>query len=198
MTLVLTAVLVVCTVAIGVLGCVVVRLRRQVDTLASRMSDLATRDPEESGSSPSAAPTRSPGRAGPRRRRGQSPVAAPTAGGVGSSDTTQPTPAAAASQMRGPDDTATQPATRGDEPVAVITGMAAEQADDLDLSVSRVASVTLAGPLVKIAAFSHGLRRALDEESRMRISYAMRKELKRQRKLRRQRARHATSTGWRP
>ncbi len=59
---------------------------------------------------------------------------------------------------------------------------------ELDLSVSRVASVTLAGPLIKVAAFSHGVRRALSEETRMRVAYAFRKELRRQRKLRRKRA----------
>jgi hypothetical protein len=57
-----------------------------------------------------------------------------------------------------------------------------------DLSVSRVASVTLAGPLIKVAAFSHGVRRALAEESRMRVAYAFRKELRRQRKVRRKRS----------
>lgn len=56
-----------------------------------------------------------------------------------------------------------------------------------DLSVARVASVTLAGPLIRVAAFSYGVRRALAEESRMRIAYAFRKELRRQHKLRRRR-----------
>jgi hypothetical protein len=56
-----------------------------------------------------------------------------------------------------------------------------------DLRVSRVASVTLAGPLIKVAAFSHGVRRALAEETRMRVAHAFRKELRRQRKLRRRR-----------
>jgi hypothetical protein len=48
--------------------------------------------------------------------------------------------------------------------------------------------VTFAGPLIKAAALSHGLQHALREESRMRIGYAVRRELKRQRKLRRRRA----------
>jgi hypothetical protein len=59
---------------------------------------------------------------------------------------------------------------------------------DPDPSASRVASVTLAGPLIKVASFSHGVRRALAEESRMRVAYAFRKELRRQRKVRRKRA----------
>jgi hypothetical protein len=69
-----------------------------------------------------------------------------------------------------------------------------------DLSVIRVVSVTLAGPLIKVAAFSHGVRRALAEESRMRVAYAFRKELRRQRKMRRKRAagRPPRSQGRRP
>lgn len=57
-----------------------------------------------------------------------------------------------------------------------------------DLGVARVASVTLSGPLIKVAAFSHGVRRALDEETRMRAAYAFRKELRRQRRVRGKRA----------
>lgn len=57
-----------------------------------------------------------------------------------------------------------------------------------DPGVARVASVTLSAPLIKVAAFSHGVRRALDEESRMRVAYAFRKELRRQRRVRRKRA----------
>src|SRR4051812_34930067 len=53
----------------------------------------------------------------------------------------------------------------------------AEGDDDLDLTTARIASVTLGGPLIKVAAFSHGVRHALDEEQRMRISYVVRKEL---------------------
>jgi alkylation response protein AidB-like acyl-CoA dehydrogenase len=81
--------------------------------------------------------------------------------------------------------------------VPVITGMS--EADDVDLSATRVASVTLSGPLIKAAAFSHGVRHALHEEQRMRISYAMRKELRRQRKMRRRRRAHRSrSEGWVP
>jgi hypothetical protein len=70
-------------------------------------------------------------------------------------------------------------------PVALITAMASESADETPPSVTRVVSVTFAGPLIKVAALSHGLQHALREESRMRIGYAVRRELKRQRKLRR-------------
>jgi hypothetical protein len=72
-----------------------------------------------------------------------------------------------------------------------------------DPTVARVASVTLSGPLIKVAAFSSGVRRALDEETRMRVAYAFRKELRRQRRVRRQRtaARAAgplRDGGWHP
>ncbi|MEJ7630672.1 MAG: hypothetical protein WKF54_13880 [Nocardioidaceae bacterium] len=70
-----------------------------------------------------------------------------------------------------------------------------------DLAATRVASVTLTGPLVKVAAFSHGVRRALAEDSRMRIAYAFRKELRHQRRVRRKRAAaagHPPKEGWRP
>jgi hypothetical protein len=81
--------------------------------------------------------------------------------------------------------------------VPVITGIS--DGDDVDLGATRVASVTLARPLIKATAFSHGVRHALHEEQRMRISYAMRKELRRQRKMRRRRrAQRSRSEGWVP
>ncbi len=67
---------------------------------------------------------------------------------------------------------------------------------DGDVTTARVASVTLAEPLIKAAAFTSGLRRALDEEHRMRFSAAFRRELRRQRKLRRrQRASRLRDSG---
>jgi hypothetical protein len=72
-------------------------------------------------------------------------------------------------------------------PVPLITAMTPEAAAAVEPGVTRVVSVTLAGPLIKVAALSHGVRHALREESRMRIGYAVRRELKRQRKLRRRR-----------
>lgn len=54
----------------------------------------------------------------------------------------------------------------------------------------RVAlSVTLGEPLVKIAAFGYGLRKALSPETRNRIAFEMRREVKRARKERRRAAR---------
>ncbi len=54
-----------------------------------------------------------------------------------------------------------------------------------------VLSVTLGEPLVKVAAFGFGLRRALSAESRNRIAFEMRREVKRARKERRRVARRA-------
>ena len=54
-----------------------------------------------------------------------------------------------------------------------------------------VLSVTLGEPLVKLAAFGYGLRRALSAESRNRITFEMRREVKRARKERRRAARRA-------
>jgi len=82
------------------------------------------------------------------------------------------------------------------EHVAVITRMS--DPVDVDLTTRRVASVTLARPLIKVASLSYGLRRALDDEHRFRVRWTMRQELKRQRKMRRRRNRaQAPSQGWR-
>jgi len=84
----------------------------------------------------------------------------------------------------------------GEGPVPVITRLPDD--DDLDTTARRVASVTLARPLIKIASISYGLRRALDDERRFKVRYAMRQEFRRQRKMRRRRrAGPAPSMGWR-
>jgi hypothetical protein len=75
--------------------------------------------------------------------------------------------------------------------VPVITAL--PQAAELDLSMSRVVSVTLARPLIRVVALSYGLRHALDDERRFRIRYAMHQEFKRQRRMRRRRR-----AGWGP
>lgn len=90
--------------------------------------------------------------------------------------------------------------TTSDEQVPVITALpaAAGDSDDLDVTARRVASVTLARPLIKVASLSYGLRRALDDETRFKVRYAMRQEFRRQRKMRRRRrAGRAPSMGWR-
>ena len=54
-----------------------------------------------------------------------------------------------------------------------------------------VLSATLGEPLVKAVALSHGLRRALSAESRNRIRFAMRQELRRTRRRRRREMKEA-------
>lgn len=85
-------------------------------------------------------------------------------------------------------------------PVPVITDLSDVRPSAAPITSGRIVSVTLAGPLIKIAALAAGLRRALDDEHRMRVSYAFRRELKRQRKVRRRAAaaRARQSAGWAP
>lgn len=72
------------------------------------------------------------------------------------------------------------------EHVPVITAIT-DPVDDVDLTARRVASVTLARPLIKVAALGFGVRQALDDEHRLRVRLTMKRELKRQRKMRRRR-----------
>jgi outer membrane murein-binding lipoprotein Lpp len=71
------------------------------------------------------------------------------------------------------------------------------RADLPQVSERAVLSLTVGEPLVKLAAFGYGVRRALSAESRNRIFFEMRREVKRARKARRRAARrtraHATS-----
>lgn len=91
------------------------------------------------------------------------------------------------------------PASTSDElAVPLITALSAPRQVEPVASGWRVASVTLAEPLIKVVSFSYGLRRALDEERRLRYRLAARKELRRQRKLRRQRRLRPAHQGWRP
>lgn len=76
----------------------------------------------------------------------------------------------------------------GPSDVTVITQLSEVPAD---LTTARIASVTFGRPLIKVAAFAHGVRRALEDEQRVRMAVAFRQELRRQRKLRR-RATRAT------
>jgi hypothetical protein len=62
---------------------------------------------------------------------------------------------------------------------------AASAADGLAVPDRLVLSATVGEPLVKLAAFSHGVRRALSAESRNRIWFEMRREVRAARKRRR-------------
>lgn len=77
------------------------------------------------------------------------------------------------------------------EPAYVITD-AGRRRDELAVTEDQVAvpdrlvlSATMGEPLVKVAAFGHGLRRALSPESRNRIWFEMRREVRSSRKRRR-------------
>jgi len=58
--------------------------------------------------------------------------------------------------------------------------------DQIQVPDRLVLSATLGEPLVKVAAFGHGLRRALSPESRNRIWFEMRREVRAARKRRKQ------------
>lgn len=96
-----------------------------------------------------------------------------------------------------PELAAPAPVADDDSAVPVITAMS-DSPDDVDYAVPRVASVTLGRPLIKVAAFGHGLRHALGDERRFRVRYAMRRELRRQRRVRRRRRNGWAAPGGRP
>jgi hypothetical protein len=153
----------VCAVAVVVLACAVLSLRSRVDALSRRLDEVV---PSQAASAPpSVRPV-----VGPPHRDARTRPGTPTA-----AEPLEPDPSPGADRSPEVDP----------RPVALITAMASEPADETAPSVTRVVSVTFAGPLIKVAALSHGLQHALREESRMRIGYAVRRELKRQRKLRR-------------
>ncbi len=79
--------------------------------------------------------------------------------------------------------TAGTPTDRADE---VSTGSASEQVPN-----RVVLSAAFGEPLVKAVAFGYGLRRALSPESRNRIAFEMRREVKRARKQRRRATKRA-------
>lgn len=67
----------------------------------------------------------------------------------------------------------------------VITSVGASRPEPTDVPDRLVLGATLGEPLVKAAAFTHGIRRALSAESRNRIRFAMRQEVRRSRRERR-------------
>lgn len=76
----------------------------------------------------------------------------------------------------------------------VITGLAPAAdavSEPVPVPDRAVLSVTFGEPLVKVVAFGYGVRRALSPESRNRIAFEMRRELKRARKERRRGTRAA-------
>ena len=73
---------------------------------------------------------------------------------------------------------------RTDDPAYVITD-AGEPRPEPNVADALVLSATVGEPLVKVVAFGHGVRRALSAESRNRIWFEMRREIRRARKQRR-------------
>jgi hypothetical protein len=73
---------------------------------------------------------------------------------------------------------------RVDDPAYVITD-AGEPRPEPNVGDAVVLSATVGEPLVKVVAFGHGVRRALSAESRNRIWFEMRREVRRARKQRR-------------
>ncbi len=81
---------------------------------------------------------------------------------------------------------------KGEYLITTVAAPNGEPAGELSQVPDRaVLSVTLGEPLVKLAAFGFGLRRALSAESRNRIAFEMRREVKRARKERRRVTRRA-------
>ena len=70
-------------------------------------------------------------------------------------------------------------------------GADTDEATGVRVPDRAVLSVTLGEPLVKAVAFGYGVRRALSPESRHRILFAMRREVRRARKQRRRETRAA-------
>jgi len=73
---------------------------------------------------------------------------------------------------------------RVDDPAYVITDAGAPHLEPT-VADRVVLSATVGEPLVKVVAFGHGVRRALSAESRNRIWFEMRREVRRARKQRR-------------
>ncbi|HET6625736.1 MAG TPA: hypothetical protein VFG63_05065 [Nocardioidaceae bacterium] len=77
----------------------------------------------------------------------------------------------------------------------LITTVGSELDDDPPRVPNRmVLSATLGEPLVKVVSFAYGVRRALSAESRNRIAFEIRREIRRARKQRRRNARRADRT----
>ena len=90
------------------------------------------------------------------------------------------------------EDAAADPATGAREADWLITtydGQHGDAADRPTASTRQVVSTTLGEPLIKVSAFSHGVRQALREERRAYLAYQVRREYRRRRRHNRARAR---------
>ncbi len=86
------------------------------------------------------------------------------------------------------------PATGARADYVITTAGDGDRDDVPQVRERAVLSVTLGEPLVKLAAFGYGLRRALAPETRNRIAFEMRREVRRARKARRRAARRTRVT----
>ena len=66
-----------------------------------------------------------------------------------------------------------------------------DRQDPATVSTQQVVGTALGEPLIKAAAFSHGVRRALREEKRAHLAFQVRREYRRRRRASRSRARAA-------
>lgn len=66
-----------------------------------------------------------------------------------------------------------------------------DRSEPEQVSTERVVSATLGEPLIKVAAFGHGVRQALREERRAHLAYQVRREYRRRRRATRAAARRA-------
>lgn len=71
----------------------------------------------------------------------------------------------------------------------------APTAEEPTVSTQQVVSTTLGEPMIKVAAFSHGVRQALREERRAHLAYQVRREYRRRRRESRARVRAAQRAG---
>lgn len=86
-------------------------------------------------------------------------------------------------------------ATRARNSAARAARNGAPTAEEPTVSTQQVVSTTLGEPMIKVAAFSHGVRQALREERRAHLAYQVRREYRRRRRESRARVRAAQRAG---
>lgn len=85
-----------------------------------------------------------------------------------------------------PDTTASAPREPQQAEFVITRAGEPEPTEQIEVPDRLVLSATLGEPLVKVVAFSHGVRRALSPEVRNRIRFEMRREVRASRRRRRQ------------
>lgn len=167
-TIVVLIVLLLVTVA---LLAVVVRMRREVSVLSSRLDDVR-RDADD------------------RVRAAREQAQAETA----RRHRVERAATGARAETAGPGASVDPREGESDQPATVITRIGDDEDAD-QVRTTRVVSAALGGPIIKAASLAHGIRYALDDEARIRIRAAAKRELKRQRKARRRTRRRTPVDG---